>query len=40
MLRTGSLDNVIKLYDRHMSPLYYERKHLGQVLHPLPLLIN
>lgn len=38
MLRTGSLDNVIKLYDRHMSPLYYERKHLGQVFTPFTLI--
>lgn len=39
MLETKSLEQVIKLYDRHMSPLYYERKHLGQVFTPF-ILIN
>lgn len=38
MLKTGSIEKVIQLYDRHMSPLYYERKNLGQVFTPFDLI--
>ena len=38
MLTTQPLEKVIKLYDRHMSPLYFERKHLGQVFTPFVLI--
>lgn len=38
MLKTHSLQEVMEFYRRHLTPRFYEKKNLGQVFTPFPLI--
>lgn len=38
MLKTHRLQDVMNMYRRHLTPRFYEKKNLGQVFTPFPLI--